>query len=241
MNEPKAVVELAAAELLGPGVVFCPNPRMTLWSNHPKVFIDVATDRRGTLPVLRHGLPAEGGREAARRALKRRRRACRSTRPLCTPQALPAAAALLQSIARQVPGLLYQYELAPGRRGRLTYISARGHELFGLTVDEVLEDIQVLWRAVDVDDQRRMLEALRQSAAALSEWRCEFRVHRGDGQQRWMLGTAMPERRADGVRRLVRLCRGRHRAPRTRAGAARRRGGRRGQPRQDRIPVAHEP
>jgi len=119
--------------------------------------------------------------------------------PALHTQALPAAAALLQSIARQVPGLLYQYELVPGQRGRLTYVSERGHELFGLPVDEVLADIQVLWRAVDVDDQRRMLEALRQSAAALTEWRCEFRVHRGDGQQRWMLGTAMPERRAGGA------------------------------------------
>ena len=39
---PKAVVELAASDLLGPGVTFCPNPRMPLWSNHPKVFIDLA-------------------------------------------------------------------------------------------------------------------------------------------------------------------------------------------------------
>ena len=26
MNEPKALVELAAADLIGPGVSFCPNP-----------------------------------------------------------------------------------------------------------------------------------------------------------------------------------------------------------------------
>ena len=43
MSEPKAVVELVAADLQGPGVVFCPNPKMPLWSNHPRVFIDVAT------------------------------------------------------------------------------------------------------------------------------------------------------------------------------------------------------
>jgi uncharacterized Zn-finger protein len=47
IHQPKAVVELAAAELSGPGVVFCPNPKMTLWSNHPKVFIDVATTGEG--------------------------------------------------------------------------------------------------------------------------------------------------------------------------------------------------
>jgi uncharacterized Zn-finger protein len=45
-----ALVELLAAELQGPGVVFCPNPKMPLWSNHPRVFIDVATTGSGKCP-----------------------------------------------------------------------------------------------------------------------------------------------------------------------------------------------
>ena len=49
-SEPKALVELVAADLIGPGVVFCPNPRMPLWSNHPKVFIDVTTTGEGRCP-----------------------------------------------------------------------------------------------------------------------------------------------------------------------------------------------
>lgn len=49
-TEPKAVVELVAADLVGPGVVFCPNPRMPLWSNHPRVFIDVHTTGSGRCP-----------------------------------------------------------------------------------------------------------------------------------------------------------------------------------------------
>ena len=49
-TEPKAVVEVAAAELSGPGVVFCPNPKMPLWSTHPRVFIDVATTGEGRCP-----------------------------------------------------------------------------------------------------------------------------------------------------------------------------------------------
>ena len=47
---PKALVELAARDLQGPGVTFCPNPKMPLWSNHPRVFIDVATTGEGTCP-----------------------------------------------------------------------------------------------------------------------------------------------------------------------------------------------
>jgi uncharacterized Zn-finger protein len=50
MSEPKALVELAAADLVGPGVTHCPNPRMPLWSNHPKVYIDVATTGEGRCP-----------------------------------------------------------------------------------------------------------------------------------------------------------------------------------------------
>ena len=46
----RALVELAAADLLGPGVTYCPNPKMPLWSNHPKVFIDVATTGEGRCP-----------------------------------------------------------------------------------------------------------------------------------------------------------------------------------------------
>ena len=45
-----ASVEVTAQDLQGPGVVFCPNPKMPLWSNHPRVFIDVATDGVGKCP-----------------------------------------------------------------------------------------------------------------------------------------------------------------------------------------------
>jgi uncharacterized Zn-finger protein len=50
MSAPTAVVEVSAADLQGPGVVFCPNPKMALWSHHPRVFIDVATAGLGKCP-----------------------------------------------------------------------------------------------------------------------------------------------------------------------------------------------
>jgi uncharacterized Zn-finger protein len=49
-TEPRAVVELAASELAGGGVTHCPNPKMPLWCNHPKVFIDVASTGEGRCP-----------------------------------------------------------------------------------------------------------------------------------------------------------------------------------------------
>jgi len=42
MDKAQAVVEVTAHDVQGPGVVACPNPKMALWSTHPKVFIDVS-------------------------------------------------------------------------------------------------------------------------------------------------------------------------------------------------------
>lgn len=50
MAERDAVVEVTARDLQGPGAVFCPNPKMPLWSGHPRVFIDVATEGVGRCP-----------------------------------------------------------------------------------------------------------------------------------------------------------------------------------------------
>ena len=43
-NKPVAQVEVTAKDLQGPapGVVFCPNPKMPLWSNHPRIFLDLS-------------------------------------------------------------------------------------------------------------------------------------------------------------------------------------------------------
>ncbi len=49
-TDPKATVDVLAKDLQGPGVVFCPNSKMPLWSNHPRVYIDVATAGEGKCP-----------------------------------------------------------------------------------------------------------------------------------------------------------------------------------------------
>ena len=64
---PPATVEIGKADLHGPGAAFCPNPKMALWSNHPRVFIDVGTTGQGKCPYcgtvyrLAAGAGASGG------------------------------------------------------------------------------------------------------------------------------------------------------------------------------------
>lgn len=44
------VVELTAQDLQGPGVVACPHAKMPLWSQHPRVFIDLTHEAQGRCP-----------------------------------------------------------------------------------------------------------------------------------------------------------------------------------------------
>ena len=64
MSTSHAVVELLASDLNHQGGVFCPSPKadMKLWNTHPKVYLDVARTGESQVPVLRHGLPAQGRR-----------------------------------------------------------------------------------------------------------------------------------------------------------------------------------
>ena len=50
MTTPDTDVEVTAKDVQGSGVVAGPNPKMALWSNHPRVFIDVATTGAGKCP-----------------------------------------------------------------------------------------------------------------------------------------------------------------------------------------------
>jgi uncharacterized Zn-finger protein len=63
-KQPAGHVEVAAEDLQGPGVVFCPNPKMPLWSNHPRVFIDVASTGLGKCPYCGTVYKFDGGRVA---------------------------------------------------------------------------------------------------------------------------------------------------------------------------------
>jgi uncharacterized Zn-finger protein len=47
---PAATVEVTAKDCNDNGTVFCPNPKMALWSNHPKVFIDLTHGGQGQCP-----------------------------------------------------------------------------------------------------------------------------------------------------------------------------------------------
>jgi len=49
-DDAKNTVELVAKDLQPNGAIFCPNPKMPLWSGHPKVFLDVGSTGAAKCP-----------------------------------------------------------------------------------------------------------------------------------------------------------------------------------------------
>jgi len=57
----KTSVTLAANELQGHGVTYCPNPKMALWSAHPRVFLDIASTGEARCPYCGTHYVLNGG------------------------------------------------------------------------------------------------------------------------------------------------------------------------------------
>jgi uncharacterized Zn-finger protein len=46
----QTAVEVTAQDLQGEGAVVCPNKNMPIWSNHPRVFLDIGSTGQAKCP-----------------------------------------------------------------------------------------------------------------------------------------------------------------------------------------------
>lgn len=104
----------------------------------------------------------------------------------------------LQSIAAHVPGLIFQFRLAPDGRTHLPYASAGIHSLFGVGPEAVAESAAPLFHAVHPEDRSRVQERTLESARNLAPWFDQFRIRHPDGRMLWAEGSAAPVRQDDG-------------------------------------------
>jgi PAS domain S-box-containing protein len=104
----------------------------------------------------------------------------------------------LQKMGSQLPGMVYQYRRRPDGTTHFPYASEGIRQIFGVSPESVRVNSQATFALVHPDDAARVREAITRSAEQLTHWRDEFRVRQPDGQVRWMLGNAAPEREPDG-------------------------------------------
>lgn len=106
--------------------------------------------------------------------------------------------ALLQNLARQVPGVLYQFRMAPDGSFSLPYASEAKEEMFETSAAQMHDLEGQFFARVHPLDIDPMLASIRESAATLEPWHQEFRLILPVKGERWCQGNSRPERQADG-------------------------------------------
>ncbi len=109
------------------------------------------------------------------------------------------SAELLNKLAQQVPGVIYQFIQIPGALSRFPFATAALQTIFEVNPNDVLDDAAPVFDRVHPDDRTMVFDTVEESARTLEPWRCEFRVQLPRQGLRWLRGEAQPERLDDGA------------------------------------------
>ncbi len=113
-------------------------------------------------------------------------------------QQLQAQVALLDNLARHVPGSLYQFRMDPDGHLSFPFASEGIRTIYEVTPEQVREDAAMILERIHPDDLQPVLDSIRVSAETLQPWRVEYRVILPEQGERWRLCNAQPERLPDG-------------------------------------------
>lgn len=108
------------------------------------------------------------------------------------------AAERLKKLARQIPGMVYQFRLAPDGSSSFPYCSDGIADIYRLTPEQVKYDASLAYAVIHPDDLPKINDSIAQSATQLSLWKQDYRIRYRDGEVIWVNGRAVPERQDDG-------------------------------------------
>jgi PAS domain S-box-containing protein len=105
---------------------------------------------------------------------------------------------LLNNLAEQVPGVIYQYRLYPDGHSAFPYSSPGMYQIYEVTSDEVREDASSVFTRIHPNDYQYIVDTITESAQNQSEYHSEFRVILPIQGECWRLCNAKPELLEDG-------------------------------------------
>ena len=106
----------------------------------------------------------------------------------------------LTRIASRVPGVLFEFRLYPDGKSAFPYTSDAITAMYGGRIQpaDVLEDASRVFELIHPDDMEAVAASIQKSAKELTPWHQEYRLKTKKGDERWLLGSSIPERDADG-------------------------------------------
>ena len=108
------------------------------------------------------------------------------------------AARQLKAITDSLPGVVYQYRVAPNQVGRYTMISDQGAALFGVSREQVLDDPMALIGLVSEPDRARLADDFMRGAEQQRDIEVTYRSAVAGGREAWLRTFAKPVPQDDG-------------------------------------------
>jgi diguanylate cyclase (GGDEF)-like protein/PAS domain S-box-containing protein len=103
-----------------------------------------------------------------------------------------------QTLADNVPGIIFGYRLATDGTDQFIYLSSGFRDVYGFDPDSALQDTNVVWQLTHPEDLAALRQSVTLSYQTLSTWRCQYRVILPSGQVKWLQGVSRPRRQPNG-------------------------------------------
>lgn len=116
-----------------------------------------------------------------------------------TTEAALRRSQLLEAVAQEVPGVVFQLTASASGQAALPYVSTQVVEMLELEPCDLENNPQVVMERVHPDDRGPLAATLAHSHYRLAVWEQEFRVVLPLRGLRWKAAHATPSRRADGT------------------------------------------
>ncbi|AFY56772.1 PAS domain S-box [Rivularia sp. PCC 7116] len=102
------------------------------------------------------------------------------------------------SLADNVPGMIYKFQLSNDGKISFPYISSRCRDFYELEPQEVKQNPDLMFEMVHEDDFAKLQEAIQISAQYQQKWESEWRIITQSGRTKWFYGISQPVAQANG-------------------------------------------
>ncbi|MDZ8106344.1 MAG: AAA family ATPase, partial [Nostoc sp. DedQUE12a] len=112
---------------------------------------------------------------------------------------LSASNSRFEKLVDNVPGVVYQYQISADGATSLTYISGECYELYEITPEQAIANVQSILERIHPDDAASHQDSIADSIQKLTPWQWSGRIITPSGIVKWIYGEARIEQKADGT------------------------------------------
>lgn len=106
---------------------------------------------------------------------------------------------ILQKIAASIPGVIYQFQIAPDGTWRFPYASPGIQDIYGFSPEACNANPMVVLDVIDPEDFDAVMKSIHASGETMTPWHQVYRVHHPERGMIWVEADSIPEKDDSGA------------------------------------------